>query len=121
MKTNLGILILIVMLPFFGLSQKIITADQASKHVGEKATVCGKVMGVKYSSSSKGSPTFINIDKPYPNQLLTIIIWGSDRKTFSDTPENLYSGKNICITGTITQYKGDPQITVKNQDQIKIK
>jgi hypothetical protein len=46
-----------------------------SSHAGETATVCGTVTGVHYAASSKGMPTFINFDKPYPNQDFTVMIW----------------------------------------------
>ena len=56
-------------------------AAQASAHVGETATVCGKVTGVHYAVSSRGKPTFINFDKPYPSQDFTVMIWDLDRYT----------------------------------------
>ncbi len=50
-------------------------------------------------------PTFINLDRAYPNQLFTALIWGSDRPKFGD-PEVTYSGRRICVTGTIGAYRG---------------
>ena len=56
-----------------------ITANDAAKHAGEVQTVCGMVASSKFASQSKKQPTFINLDQPYPNQIFTIVIWGSDR------------------------------------------
>jgi hypothetical protein len=53
----------------------------------------------------------------YPNHIFTALIWGEDRDKFSPPPENAYSGKKICVTGTISSYRGQPQIVVKNPFQ----
>jgi hypothetical protein len=97
-----------------------ITASDAGKFVGQKATVCGIVATTTFASKSKGQPTFLNLDKPYPHQLFTVLIWGSDRGKFEKPPEEL-SGKEICVTGMIQSYKGRPEIIVKDPSQIKVK
>ena len=56
-----------------------ITAVEANSHVGETTTVCGKVSGIHTAAGSKGKPTFINFDKPYPSQDFTVMIWDDDR------------------------------------------
>ncbi len=43
------------------LAETISVAD-AKNHVGESATVCGKVAGKRTVPSSRGEPTFINLD-----------------------------------------------------------
>jgi len=45
-----------------------IPASETAKHVGEQGTVCGRVASEHTATSSRGTPTFINLDKPYPNQ-----------------------------------------------------
>src|SRR5271157_1115535 len=86
-----------------------ISAAEAKNHVGERATVCGEVASVHYAARSRGNPTFINLDKPYPDQIFTVLIWGSDRPKFGD-PEEAYRSKHICVTGKISDYKGVPEI-----------
>jgi site-specific recombinase XerD len=49
-------------------AQKKLTAAEAKDHVGETATVCGSVVSTRYATGTKGQPTFLNLDKPYPNQ-----------------------------------------------------
>src|SRR5215470_13631698 len=66
-----------------------LTSAEAKNHIGERATVCGKVASTHYAARTKGSPTFINLDEPYPNQIFTILIWGSDRPKFGE-PESSY-------------------------------
>jgi DNA/RNA endonuclease YhcR with UshA esterase domain len=99
-------------------AQTSISASEAKNHVGENATVCGQVASAHYAARSKGNPTFINLDKPYPNQIFTVVIWGSDRGKFGD-PESAYSGQHICVTGTISLYRGSPEVVVREPAQIK--
>ena len=47
------------------LAQKKLTAAEAKDHVGETATICGNVVSSRYADSTKGQPTFLNLDKPY--------------------------------------------------------
>jgi DNA/RNA endonuclease YhcR with UshA esterase domain len=100
-------------------AQKKLTAVEAKVHVGETATVCGNVVSTRYASSTKGQPTFLNLDKPYPNQVFTVVIWGSNRSKFG-TPETDYKGKRVCATGEITDYRGTPEIVVAYPRQINI-
>ena len=116
----------VLRLPFFVLlavsfaqAQKALTATEAKDHIGEKATVCGEVTSTRYSARSRGNPTFINLDKPYPNQIFTVLIWGSDRPKFGD-PEEAYRSKRICVTGKISDYKGVPEIVAFEPTQIRI-
>jgi regulator of RNase E activity RraA len=96
-----------------------LTAPEAKNHVGEKATVCGKVVSARFASKSKGQPTFLNLDEPYPNHIFTIVVWGSDRSKFGDI-ETKYSVKNVCVTGKIASYQGMPEIAINDPSQIEI-
>jgi hypothetical protein len=102
-----------------GLAQNSISAAEAKNHVGERATVCGEVASTHYAARSRGNPTFINLDKPYPNQIFTVLIWGSDRPKFGD-PEEAYRSKRICVTGKVSDYKGVPEIVAYEPSQVKI-
>ena len=85
-----------------------ISAAEASQHVGQHATVCGEIAGEHTATNSRGTPTFINLDKPYPRQVFTVLIWGDDKAAVGNFPE---SGK-VCATGTITEYRGTPEIVI---------
>jgi len=100
-------------------AQKKLTAADAKDHVGETATVCGNVVSTRYASSTKGQPTFLNLDKPYPNQIFTIVIWGNNRSKFG-RPEVEYSEKRICVTGKIAEYRGVPEIIADAPAQITV-
>jgi hypothetical protein len=101
---------LILAAALFG--QQRITPKEASNHVGEHVTVCGKVASQHYAANTKGQPTFINLDEPYPGQIFTVVIWGSDRPAFGKIPANM------CVSGTISLYKGIPEIIARSPSQI---
>ena len=98
---------------------KRITAAEAKDHIGDPATVCGKVVSTHYAKSSKGEPTFLNLDEPYPKEVFTILIWGSDREKFG-SPELEYKGLRVCVTGKITSYRSVPEIIATEHEQIEI-
>jgi DNA/RNA endonuclease YhcR with UshA esterase domain len=101
-------------------TDKTLSAAQAREHFGESATVCGQVASGRYAGTSKGEPTFLNLDKAFPNHIFTVVIWGSNRSKFG-TPENDYQGKRICVSGKISAYAGLPEIVVDEPSQIKVK
>lgn len=97
-----------------------IPATEAAHHVGEVARVCGHVASAAYFGSVKGGPTFLNLERPYPDQAFTVVIWGQNRSRFESPPERLFDGKSICVAGRIETYRGRPQIEVTDPDQIEI-
>jgi hypothetical protein len=114
------ILLLAVRLQSFAQTTKPISASEAKDHVGEKTTVCGRIVASHYASPSVGGRTFLNFDKPYPNQTFTIVIWDTDRLKFGN-PEESYRNKTVCVSGRITSSKGKPEIIARSPTQITIK
>jgi hypothetical protein len=110
-----GALLLAISCP--ALAEVQLTAVQAKSHVGEKAKVCGTVASAKYLPRSKGMPTFLNLDKPFPDQIFTAVIWGHDRPRFPTPPES-WGGSIICVSGFITSYRDVPEIIVNHPSQI---
>jgi len=100
------------------LGQNSISPADAKNHVGENTIVCGHVASAHFAATSRGTPTFLNLDQPYPNQIFTIVIWGSDRPKFGD-PESMYRDKWVCVSGTIESYRGVPEIIARKPGQIK--
>lgn len=100
-------------------NQTTIKPEDVNKHIGDSVTVCGKVFSARYMENVKNSPTFLNIGAPYPNQLLTVVIWGDTRKQFEGKPEDMYNGKEICISGKVELYKNKPQLVIWKILQIK--
>jgi hypothetical protein len=86
----------------------IIQSVEASEHIGQRATVCGVVVGKNTAEQSNGKPTFVNLDRSFPEQTFTVVIWGKDSPAVGDFP----SAGKVCVTGTIDTYRGNPQIAV---------
>jgi hypothetical protein len=99
----------------------VIPASEAHGHIGEAAAVCGHVASAAYFASVGGRPTFINLDRPYPDQTFTVVIWERARALFDVPPERLLDGKSICVRGTIETYQGKPQIVVEDPAQIEVR
>lgn len=93
---------------------------QARDYIGKEACVCGKVVSTKYSENGKTNPTYINLDKKYPEQVFTLMIFGADRANFSYKPEEFLQGKTICVKGKIGEYKGTPQIIANKEKQVEV-
>jgi hypothetical protein len=113
MKT-LAVAVSLLFLASIGQTQTL-TASQAKAHEGENATVCGEVASEKTAVSSRGEPTFINLDSAYPNQVFTILVWGDDRATVGTLPR---IGAHTCATGLIKDYPGVPEIVVRSSGQL---
>jgi len=96
-------------------SAQSISAADAKDHMGQNATVCGMVSGERTATSSRGQPTFINLDGRYPNQIFTILIWGDDRAKVGALPAD---GSRVCATGVIQDYRGVPEIVVRSAGQL---
>ena len=117
-RLYLGILwIALLTVAAFGQDNKKIPSSEASRHMGERATVCGYVASTRYLSSSRSKPTFLNLGKAYPDQDITVVIWQEDRGAFGQ-PETRYLHRNICVSGQITSYQSRPQIIAKELSQI---
>jgi DNA/RNA endonuclease YhcR with UshA esterase domain len=115
-------IVTLALVPVFvqpSLAQKKLSATEAKDHIGETATVCGSVASTRYAASTRSQPTFLNLDKPYPNQIFTVVMWGSNRSKFG-APESEYKGKRICVTGKITEYRNVPQIIAERPQQIQM-
>lgn len=109
----------IVTIPTAHAQTQRLTAAAAKDHVGEREVVCGQVASARYASKTKGEPTFLNLDQPYPKQIFTILIWGSDRSKFGQ-PESKYQGQRVCVTGKITSYRNAPEIVVNDPAQLQL-
>jgi hypothetical protein len=93
-----------------GQAQTLTTA-QARAHDGDNATVCGVLASEHVAASSRGKPTFIDLDSAQP---FTVLVWEEDRQNVGTLPR---SG-HLCATGSISYYHGVPQIVVRSRKQL---
>jgi hypothetical protein len=92
---------------------------RAGAFVGRVATLKGPVKSTKYAAYSSGSPTFLDIGRPYPREGLAIVIWSDNRSAFG-RPEVKYRGRTICVRGAVHRYQGVPEIVARSKSQIRI-
>ena len=59
----------------------------------------------------------MNLDKAYPDQIFTIVVWGENRSKFGAL-ERKYLNKRICVSGSIREYRGLPETTASDPKQI---
>lgn len=81
--------------------------------------ICGTVADVHFDAAAGGQPTFVDLDHPYPDQTLTILIWGGDLKRFNPPPES-WQGDRICVSGIVRSYHDRPEIVAYGPGQIRL-
>jgi hypothetical protein len=92
---------------------KTYSASEATKHVGETATVTDKVTTV---FESKAGNVFLNFGAGYPNQLFTAFIPKDSAEQFPNAKE--LDGQTVSIRGKIVLYKGKPEIVLDHPSQL---
>jgi len=95
-----------------------IPAKEAAKHIGEEVTICDKIFSGKFLAGP--GLTLLDVGGSHPNEALSLVIKGDDRKKFSTAPEDKFKGQQVCITGKLIDYKGKPEIMITDTVQIKI-
>jgi endonuclease G len=93
-----------------------INTVQAKGYKGQKKTVCGAVVSTRIWKDNKA--VFINLDQKFPNHIFSATIWGNNIPNFSYEPAATLINRNVCITGTIGEYKGIPSIEIKNEKSL---
>jgi hypothetical protein len=125
MIRNLIALICMTSLSFFASAQSPapprVAPAEAKNHVGEAATICGKVVDTKvgrYGLAGRGKPVSFDLDQPEPNPVFYFVAFGEQP---AGPPEAIaaYQGKSVCVTGKITLAEGTPYIMVADRTQVK--
>jgi len=119
---HLFVIIGLLSLSSFAQAQQedMVRANQAIEHAGEYAMVCGVIASAKYLQNSRGAPTYLNFDKPYPDSEFSAVIFGKNRKNFDPAPETL-TGYKACVYGKVRVYKGKPQMELVKSMQLSVK
>ncbi len=101
-----------------------ISAYLATDKIGEEVIIKAKVVTVFYAKNSTGKPTFLNLEKPFPNNPIAVIIFENDLAKLNIDAQ-LYSGKTILIKGMVKLYKDEEKpykdkasITIYNKSQL---
>lgn len=102
------------------LPKNTFNTEQAAFYANKRdeITVCGKVVSTKLSS--KGN-IFLNLDKPFPQQIFTVTIFKDQVANFSYAPHELLKDKTICVKGMVTtDGNGIPGMIIKNESAVEI-
>ena len=79
-----------------------LSPEEAMKHVGENVTVCGVVASAYYAARSKSQPTSLELDKPYPNQVFTAVIFGKDRRKLAHRRRRFWG--SMCASRATSEF-----------------
>jgi hypothetical protein len=101
----------------FSIAAAPLSPEDAARHIGETATVCGVVVSAEYEADVQSQPTLLDLGKAHPNAIFTAVIYGDNRQKFG-TPEISLRGKRICVTGSISEYQGKPEIVLTGPNQL---
>lgn len=89
--------------------------QEAEAYIGQQGTVQGKVI----ATHNTGKVVFLNFSPDYQHTL-TAVIFPDDWDKFPRPPEELFYGQLVRITGLIEEYKGAPEIIIREPAQIEI-
>ncbi len=93
----------------------IVAAGEAAEHVGEYATVEGRIADVFTSDNDN---TFLNFGAAYPRQVFSATVFARYRSSFKDL--HALEGRHVRITGEIRLYRNKPQIILESPAQLAV-
>ncbi|CAN5646916.1 hypothetical protein BH23GEM11_BH23GEM11_07480 [soil metagenome] len=86
---------------------------------GEVVQIRGPVVGARYLESVNGSPTFLDIGRPFPStDQVSVVIWGRNRARFDPQPEEWFPGKEICLIGEVRITDGRPSMELVDPSDV---
>ncbi len=99
-----------------------ITWQEAMRREGQTVTVEARIVSVyDPESRGRGGPVKLNTDRDFKTSL-TIIFYKKDRsgrdQGFGDLSR--FEGKTVRVTGKVSDYQGQKQLTVSNSSQIEV-
>jgi hypothetical protein len=87
---------------------------QVHAYVNKRVTVTGVVAQV----SIRSNITFLNFDKPYPNNPFAAIIRARSTNEFENV--SALKGRTVSVKGEVREYKGRPEMELIGKYQLKI-
>jgi len=91
-----------------------INSNQASSYIGKNCIIKGYVADVVI----REKVAYLNFEEKYPQNPVSGTIFSDYFDSFSDLKK--YKNKYVEMSGTVSEYKGKPQIILKSPNQIKI-
>ena len=78
-------------------------------------TVEGKIT----RTHNSGKACFLNFHNNF-TRYMSLVIFASDFKKFPKKPEEFYMNKRVRVSGKIKEYKGSPEIILKEPEQVTV-
>jgi len=94
-----------------------VPACQAKNFFQKEILTQGKVVR---AFRSKNNNIFLDLEKPYPQECLTIVIFSGYLSKFPFDPDKFYLNKKIRVKGMVEEYQGKPEIIIKKPEQIEV-
>ncbi len=88
---------------------------EAPNKLGSTLCITGKVLSVQRSPS--GSAWFLNFCEDYTTCPFSAVVFTKDLRDVGDV--RMLAGRTIEIHGTLKQYKGKPEIIIRDARQLK--
>src|SRR5438093_6531107 len=116
MRAVIGLLVLVAaLLAAAARADEPISWEEADRHVGEEATVEGRVMGVHCSPIS----CLLAFDPSFNR--FTAIVQARNFDAFPpDRLDERYSGKRVLVHGTIRKNDNKPEIEVEKAEDLRV-
>jgi peroxiredoxin family protein len=97
-------------------AQTELPVDSVSSAIGQDVKVCATFYGMKETDKI----TLINVGAAYPNSPLTIVIYAKDKDKFKSIIKTFEKEKtSLCVSGTVSEFKGKTQIAVERPEQLQ--
>ena len=93
---------------------KKIKAAEAKANIGKEVIIEAKVAEVNKAERL----VRLNLEKPYPAQAMTAVIFSPKTNLFPEIEK--LQGKQIELTGKISEYHGRPEMILTSTNQLKV-
>lgn len=103
--------LLLFLVTAFSHSQDTVSSKDAKNFIGQTKIITGKVASVFVS---KNGTVLINFDEKHPNATFVAVIKPENPVAY----DNIKEGSILTVTGVIEDYKGKPEVIIKDISQI---
>lgn len=86
---------------------------------GKLVTAKGEVAGARRIDDDNPR-IYLNLGDDFPNQDLTIVIWGDDEKNWATPPESKYDNREVAVAGRLDTFDGSLQVAANSPNDIVI-
>ncbi|MDB5191549.1 MAG: hypothetical protein JWQ96_1112, partial [Segetibacter sp.] len=101
-------------------NSQVVKIEDINSYIGKTITAYGRVEDAAFLQNSQNQPTLINMGGKFPNQKLTVVIYGSNRLNFGYKPEVVLLSQVVYVTGKVQLYKDKPQIVISSPFEISL-